>query len=228
MAKRKSKSFITVEKLLNMGMEPKDIIKKENLPKSTVYDTVKKLRSESKLDFETLMTEDYTWRYYQTVESFGNTIYRCNQELEQIDKRYDRLESKILAEIENIPDNKIGARVNLYSNLTALIGLRTSEKMRILNQRDSATNQKAKILNAGPVVFKVNEYVRQHSGTLPSRVYDHPMLQKYKGDFKQVEEKQPKILLQKEATQQSEITVENLSSEDFQVLQDMKDDEFNA
>ena len=54
LAKRKSKSFITVEKLLNMGMEPKDIIKKENLPKSTVYDTVKKLRSESKLDFETL------------------------------------------------------------------------------------------------------------------------------------------------------------------------------
>lgn len=214
--------------MLNIGYAPKDIIKVTNIPKSTVYRDVKSLKSEAKVDFENLMTEDYTWVYYKTLENYDKTIIACNKELEKFDEKYDKLEKKILAEMENIPDNKIGARVNLYSSLIALMGLRTSEKMRILNQRDTATNQKAKILNAGPVVFKVNEYVRQHSGTLPSKVYDHPMLQKYKGDFKQVEEKQPKILLQKEATQQSEITVENLSSEDFQVLQDMKDDEFNA
>lgn len=214
--------------MLNIGYAPKDIIKVTNIPKSTVYRDVKSLKSEAKVDFENLMTEDYTWVYYKTLENYDKTIIACNKELEKFDEKYDKLEKKILAEMENIPDNKIGARVNLYSSLIALMGLRTSEKMRILNQRDTATNQKAKILNAGPVVFKVNEYVRQHSGTLPARVYDHPMLQKYKGDFKQVEEKQPKILLQKEATQQSEITVENLSSEDFQVLQDMKDDEFNA
>lgn len=224
----KAKHKVEVEHMLNIGYAPKDIIKVTNIPKSTVYRDVKSLKSEAKVDFENLMTEDYTWVYYKTLENYDKTIIACNKELEKFDEKYDKLEKKILAEMENIPDNKIGARVNLYSNLTALIGLRTSEKMRILNQRDSATNQKAKILNAGPVVFKVNEYVRQHSGTLPSKVYDHPMLQKYKGDFKQVEEKQPKILLQKEATQQSEITVENLSSEDFQVLQDMKDDEFNA
>lgn len=214
--------------MLNIGYAPKDIIKVTNIPKSTVYRDVKSLKSEAKVDFENLMTEDYTWVYYKTLENYDKTIIACNKELEKFDEKYDKLEKKILAEMENIPDNKIGARVNLYSSLIALMGLRTSEKMRILNQRDTATNQKAKILNAGPVVFKVNEYVRQHSGTLPSKVYDHPMLQKYKSDFKQVEEKQPKILLQKEATQQSEITVENLSSEDFQVLQDMKDDEFNA
>ena len=214
--------------MLNIGYAPKDIIKVSNIPKSTVYRNVKALKSEAKLDFENLMTEDYTWVYYKTLENYDKTIIVCNEELEKLDKRYNQLEANILAEMKNIPDNKIGAKVNLYSSLTALIGLRTSEKMRILNQRDSATNQKAKILNAGPVVFKVNEYVRQNSGTLPTRVYDHPMLQKYKGDFKQVEEKQPKVLLQNEVTQQSEIIVENLSSEDFQVLQDMKDDEFNA
>lgn len=224
----KAKHKVEVEHMLNIGYAPKDIIKVTNIPKSTVYRDVKSLKSEAKVDFENLMTEDYTWVYYKTLENYDKTIIACNKELEKFDEKYDKLEKKILAEMENIPDNKIGARVNLYSSLIALIGLRTSEKMRILNQRDSATNQKAKILNAGPVVFKVNEYVRQHSGTLPARVYDHPMLQKYKGDFKQVEEKQPKVLLQKEATQQSEITVENLSSEDFQVLQDMKDDEFNA
>lgn len=224
----KAKHKVEVEHMLNIGYAPKDIIKVTNIPKSTVYRDVKSLKSEAKVDFENLMTEDYTWVYYKTLENYDKTIIACNKELEKFDEKYDKLEKKILAEMENIPDNKIGARVNLYSSLIALMGLRTSEKMRILNQRDTATNQKAKILNAGPVVFKVNEYVRQHSGTLPARVYDHPMLQKYKGDFKQVEEKQPKILLQKEATQQSEITVENLSSEDFQVLQDMKDDEFNA
>lgn len=224
----KAKHKVEVEHMLNIGYAPKDIIKVTNIPKSTVYRDVKSLKSEAKVDFENLMTEDYTWVYYKTLENYDKTIIACNKELEKFDEKYDKLEKKILAEMENIPDNKIGARVNLYSSLIALMGLRTSEKMRILNQRDTATNQKAKILNAGPVVFKVNEYVRQHSGTLPSKVYDHPMLQKYKGDFKQVEEKQPKILLQKEATQQSEITVENLSSEDFQVLQDMKDDEFNA
>lgn len=224
----KAKHKVEVEHMLNIGYAPKDIIKVTNIPKSTVYRDVKSLKSEAKVDFENLMTEDYTWVYYKTLENYDKTIIACNKELEKFDEKYDKLEKKILAEMENIPDNKIGARVNLYSSLIALMGLRTSEKMRILNQRDTATNQKAKILNAGPVVFKVNEYVRQHSGTLPARVYDHPMLQKYKGDFKQVEEKQPKVLLQKEATQQSEITVENLSSEDFQVLQDMKDDEFNA
>jgi hypothetical protein len=224
----KAKHKVEVEHMLNIGYAPKDIIKVTNIPKSTVYRDVKSLKSEAKVDFENLMTEDYTWVYYKTLENYDKTIIACNKELEKFDEKYDKLEKKILAEMENIPDNKIGARVNLYSSLIALIGMRTSEKMRILNQRDTATNQKAKILNAGPVVFKVNEYVRQHSGTLPARVYDHPMLQKYKGDFKQVEEKQPKVLLQKEATQQSEITVENLSSEDFQVLQDMKDDEFNA
>ena len=75
---RKSQYFKTIENMMDVGYQAKDIIKITNIPNATVYRIVDKLRSESKLEFNELMEQDYLYKYQQNLSNLNKTIELCN------------------------------------------------------------------------------------------------------------------------------------------------------
>ncbi len=212
MARRKSKHFSEIEHYINIGFEAKDIPKLTNIPKSTVYSVVNKLKKEADINFKELMEKDYLYRYQINLDNYSKTIQECNKKIEEMNKKYDELEALTLSELENVPDSKHVSKVHFIQTLVSINNNRVGDLARLVQQRDRASEMKAKLYNSGPVVYRINEYVKEKGSIDPN--LDHPM-------FDQKEEPKPLPVVT-----ESEIIVEEeeLSEEDKQVLREMDED----
>ena len=223
---RGNKHKAEVERLLNIGYDPKDIIKITNIPTATVYRNIRALKDEAKIDFEALLTDDYLWRYYKTLHNYSDTIVICNEEIEAMKKRYDDMEKEIRHELENTPNTKNGARVNLLSNLTTLLGMRSTELTRLLSQRDNATSLKAKLLNVGPVVYSMNEFLKKNSNIPTTKVYEHPLLRKYK---KEPIEENKFLPIEESVIEVKELPASySISDDEREILKEMENEDDNT
>lgn len=157
---RRSSYFKEVERLLDMGMEPKQIIKVTGIPKSTVYDIREKLREEAKYDFDELMGKDYLWKYQQTISNYSKTIQESNEEIEELKKKYEDLEVELREELASIPIDKYIARATILNTIASLPSAKASDMQRLMQQRDKASEMKAKTYNQGPVVFAINNWLK--------------------------------------------------------------------
>lgn len=158
---RKSTYFKEIERLLELGYEPKHIMKMTNISKATVYRIVDKLRTESRVEFSQLMEKDYLWKYQNTIANFSKTITQCNEEILQMRIKYDAIELQTLEAIDNLPPNKDMVRATLLNNLTTIQVARTNELQKMVTSRDKASDLKAKVFNAGPVVHAIDDWIRK-------------------------------------------------------------------
>jgi uncharacterized membrane protein len=156
---RESAYFKEIERLLGIGYEAKHIMKISGIPQTTVYRIVDKLKKEARYDFKNLMEHDYLYKYQMNIENFSKTIQESNEEIEKINKKYNTLELMTMDELNSCPMDKVIARATLLSNLTNIQSNRTNELQKMINQRDKATELKAKVYNQGPVVYAVNEWI---------------------------------------------------------------------
>ena len=70
---RRGKYFEEIQHLLEIGYEPKQIIKITGCSKATVYRIVDKLKTEARYEFKNLLQHDYLWKYQKTIENFSGT-----------------------------------------------------------------------------------------------------------------------------------------------------------
>lgn len=156
---RRSSYFKEIERLLDIGYEPKHIMKLTGISKATVYRIVDKLRTESRHDFGQLMEKDYLWKYQQNIENFSKTIQECNEKMVEINKKYDVYEKMTLDAITALEPKQAMTKATLLNNLVTMQSARTNEMIKLVTQRDKATELKARVYNAGPVVYAVNEWI---------------------------------------------------------------------
>lgn len=159
-----------VEKLLRNGWGVKDIVKNTNISKSTVYDVLAKMKKRARYNFKELMTEDYLWKYENTLDNFDKTIREMNEEVEIVKNKYAIIESKINMEIGRLSDKQAMVKSNLLANLISCQSSRTNELIKLSAQRDKASDLKAKVYNAGPVCNAIDEWINKTSpekGELP-------------------------------------------------------------
>jgi len=156
---RKSKYFKEIERLLDIGYEPKHIMKMTGIPKTTVYRIVEKLKTEARGDFKQTMSHNYLWMFQMNLANYSKTIQECNEEIVRMNRKYDSLELLNMNALEGIAESKPMAKATLLANLTNIQSNRTSELTRLVAQRDKASTEKAKVFNQGPVVYAINEWV---------------------------------------------------------------------
>ncbi len=215
MARKKSKHFHEIEHYINIGFEAKDIPKLTNIPKSTVYAVVNKLKVEADINFKELMEKDYLYRYQINLDNYSKTIQECNKKIEEMNIKYDDLETMLTHEMENIPDNKHTTKVYFIQTLVSINNNRVNDLAKLVQQRDRASELKAKLYNSGPVVYRINEYVKERGSINPN--LEHPM-------FSEKEEiKKLKVI-----EEPIEEAVEEISDEDKEVLREMDEAEYNA
>ena len=90
-----------------------------------------------------------------------------------MNKKYDELEALTLSELENVPDSKHVSKVHFIQTLVSINNNRVGDLARLVQQRDMASEMKAKLYNSGPVVYRINEYVKEKGSIDPN--LDHPM-----------------------------------------------------
>ena len=214
-----------VEKLLRDGWSVKDIVSNTNISKSTVYDVLAKMKKSARYNFKELMTEDYLWKYENTLDNFDRTIRECNEEMELVKSKYAVIESKINLQIVGLSDSKAMVKANLLANLISCQSSRTNEIIKLCAQRDRASDLKARVYNAGPVVNAIDEWINKTTppmGELP-RV----------GELEKIDPPDPKTSVEDEVGE-NEITPSKLNSEalhktpseeDLKTLREMKEDE---
>ncbi len=164
---RKAKYFQEVERLLDHGLEPKQIIKVTGIPESTVYWVRKKLREEARLDFKELMSEDYIWKYQKTLENYSKTIQQMNDAIAEAKQRYAAKEAELREELAGIPSDKYMARATILQAIVAIEGQKNQDLVKLTAQRDKATESKARTYNQGPVVYAVDEWLRTGNANQP-------------------------------------------------------------
>lgn len=164
---RKAKYFQEVERLLDNGLEPKQIIKVTGIPESTVYWVRKKLREEARLDFKELMSEDYIWKYQKTLENYSKTIQQMNEAIAEAKAKYADKEAELREELAGIPSDKYIARATILQAIVAIEGQKNQDLVKLTAQRDKATEAKAKTYNQGPVVHAVDEWLRTGNANQP-------------------------------------------------------------
>ncbi len=222
MARKKSKAVKYVEHLMDVGYEAKDIAKISGIPRSTVYNIVDKLKKEARRDFEELMEKDYLYKYQNNLSNYSKTIRECNEKIEQVNHEYDELERIAKQALEEVEPNKHVSKSNFLANLITINTNRANDLARLVQQRDKASELKAKLFNQGPVVYRINEYVKQNSGVGAKSVY-HPMMDK-EGEENQVlpelQKVEEKSVLQ-EPPMPEKMTI---SEEDIQTLREMEED----
>lgn len=195
--------------MMEIGYQAKDIIKITNIPNATVYRIVDKLRSESKLDFKELMEKDYLYKYQQNLANLNKTIVWCNEQMPQINTKYDDLGVITKEALDAVEGNKHISKAHLISNLITIQANRIRELAVIVAQRDKAVGDKARLFNQGPVVYRVNEYVEHKMQNIP------PMLNEgIKVEDVKLEEEPIPIL-----------TSGDISAEDKEILAEMEADE---
>ncbi len=169
---RRSKYFKTVEHLLDTGYESKDICKISGIPRATVYRIVDKLREEAKINFKDLMEKDYLYKYQRNLEELSKTVIQCNERMVGVDSKYDALEGQAQTALSNVEVNKHISKAHLISNLISIQSSRTTEIVKLIAERDRASEAKANLYNKGPVVYRINEFVQHKLPNVP------PMLNK--------------------------------------------------
>lgn len=157
---KKARYKSEIDNLMRQGYEAKDIEKMTNIPHATVYRYVDKLRISARHDFNTLMEKDFLFKYNQTLDNYSITIQQCNEQLDKIDKKYDELEEGVNKIMAITPDSKAMTQATLMSQLILLEGQKTTERIRLIQQRDKATGEKAKMYNSGPVVQAIDIFIR--------------------------------------------------------------------
>ncbi len=176
-----------VERLIDIGWSVKDIVKKTNLCKSTVYNVINKLKREARYDFKNLMHHDYLWLYQRTLENLDKTIRQCNDQITAINVKYDEIEKITMDELEATPEAKNMVRSTLITSLISIQSNRTNELSKLLSTRDKASETKARLFNQGPVVFSINEWI--NSNTPPTAEPPHlPELEKLKDEDYEIQQ----------------------------------------
>ena len=164
---RRSKYFKTIEHLMETGYEAKDICKISGIPRATVYRIVDKLREEAKLNFKDLMEKDYLYKYQRNLEELSKTIIQCNERMIEVDVKYNALEGQAQTALEAVEVSKHISKAHLISNLIAIQSGRTNEIIKLIAQRDRASEVKATLYNKGPVVYRINEFVQNKLANIP-------------------------------------------------------------
>lgn len=211
---RESAYFKEIERLLANGFEPKHITKITGIPQSTVYRIVEKLRTEARMDFNQLMDKDYLWKYQQNLENFSRTIQECNEEIVTMRKKYDEIEAKMIEELEGLPDSKAMVKATILASLVSLQSAKTNEFKKIVDTRDKASETKARIYNAGPVVYAIDNWVRNthpENGNAPMLALDEP----------------PKEYIPLKLNTIQPTDNDEPSDEELRVLKEMEEDENN-
>ena len=159
--------------MMEVGYQAKDIIKITNIPHATVYRIVDKLRAEAKIDFKELMEKDYLFKYQQNLENLNRTIIQCNEEIIKVNVEYDLLRAETQELLEAVEPNKHVSKANFMTNLIAIRSGRTTEISKLIQQRDRASTEKARLFNSGPVVYRVNEYVENKLSQVPQMLKEN-------------------------------------------------------
>ncbi len=154
-----------IERLLSYGYNAKDVSEELNIGIATVYRVLAKLKKQARYDFKNLMSEDYLWKYQKTLENFDKTIRQCNEEITAMKKRYIELEAKINLEITSLNDKKAITKATLLQSLINIQSNRSNELAKLTAQRDKASDMKAKVYNAGPVVNAIDQWINQTTPT---------------------------------------------------------------
>lgn len=194
---------------MEVGYQAKDIIKITNIPSATVYRIVDKLRAEAKIDFKDLMEKDYLFKYQQNLDNLNKTIIECNEEIERVNVRYDEIEQQIAEMIEQVEPNKHVSKANFMANLISCRSGRTNEITKLIQQRDRASSEKARLFNSGPVVYRINEFVEHKMQQIPPELVQQP--------------DESKTIIEEE-TDVIEVDSVEITDEDREVLEEMERD----
>jgi len=237
---RSPKYVDEVEKLLRNGWNVKDIVSNTNISKSTVYDVLAKMKKRARYNFKELMSEDYLWKYENTLDNFDRTIRECNEEMELVKNKYAIIESKINLQIVGLDNKQAMVKAHLLANLISCQSSRTNEIIKLCAQRDKASDLKARVYNAGPVVNAIDEWVNRTTppaGELPriqelDKVDPQPLNPPENRDElylpKDLENK-PNINVEDEKILPSRLNneedIKTPSDEDLKTLREMKEDE---
>ncbi len=164
---RKSKWADEIERLVDIGYEPKQIVKKTGLAISTVYKHVEKLRRHARFRFDNLMSKDYLYQYFKVLDNFAMTIQQCNEELDLTHQKYDVLEKQLNKAVDELDQSKHPiAHSAMLGQLIQIQNSRENAVVRLTAQRDKASDLKAKVYNAGPVVSAIDNWVRDNTPTM--------------------------------------------------------------
>lgn len=208
---RKSKYFKEIERLMDLGWEAKHIVKITGISQPTVSRVTSKLKKEARRDFNNLLSEDYLYKYMFTLENLTKTIRQCNENIEKAEEAYGRLTDIAWQELENIPDSKAHTRVALLQTLSNIKSNYHTTIQKYIDQRDKATDLKAKTYNQGPVVHAIDNWVQKNNPQ--------------KGELKTVTEVEDETK-PKEKPKELSITKPNEpTEEDLKVLQEMEEED---
>lgn len=203
-----------VESMLRNGWEARDIHKQTNLPRSTVYAKVKKLKKEARYDFDKVMNEDYLWLYQMNLMNYSRTIKQLNEEIERVNKKYDELEIITREALEAVEDGKHVGKSNLIANLIAINNSRANDMAKLTQQRDRASEMKARLFNQGPVVHNMAEWLKLTS-SVDKKVL--PVLENQKKQLNVIS-----VVDMKELP-----FVEDMSEEDMDIIREMENDDLD-
>lgn len=214
MARKNNKQMDIVESMLRNGWEARDIHKQTNLPRSTVYAKVKKLKKEARYDFDKVMNEDYLWLYQMNLMNYSRTIKQLNEEIERVNKKYDELEIITREALEAVEDGKHVGKSNLIANLIAINNSRANDMAKLTQQRDRASEMKARLFNQGPVVHNMAEWLKLTS-SVDKKVL--PVLENQKKQLNVIS-----VVDMKELP-----FVEDMSEEDMDIIREMENDDLD-
>jgi hypothetical protein len=214
MARKNNKQMDIVESMLRNGWEARDIHKQTNLPRSTVYAKVKKLKKEARYDFDKVMNEDYLWLYQMNLMNYSRTIKQLNEEIERVNKKYDELEIITREALEAVEDGKHVGKSNLIANLIAINNSRANDMAKLTQQRDRASEMKARLFNQGPVVHNMAEWLKLTS-SVDKKVL--PVLENQKKQLNVIS-----VVDMKELP-----FVEDMSKEDMDIIREMENDDLD-
>lgn len=161
-----------VERLIDLGYgDPRALSQQTGLSVRQCNRYLRKFKLEAKIRFDNLMDEDYLYLYYNTLDNFSRTIQQCNEELKTLHTKYDDLEVQISKAVDELDKQKHPiAHSAMLGQLIQIQNSRENSVVRLTAQRDKASDLKAKVYNAGPVVAALDQWVRDNTpkaGELP-------------------------------------------------------------
>ena len=161
-----------VERLIDNGYgDPRALAQQTGLSERQCQRYLRKFKLEAKVRFDNLMSEEYLYLYYNTLDNFSRTIQQCNEELARMSTKYDVLEDKINTAVDDLDQVKHPiAHSAMLGQLIQVQNSREGAVVRLTAQRDKASDLKAKVFNAGPTVAAIDQWVRDNTpkaGQLP-------------------------------------------------------------
>lgn len=154
-----------VERLIDNGYgDPRALSQQTGLSVRQCNRYLRKFKLEAKVRFDSLMSEDYLYLYYNTIDNFSRTIQQCNEELKTLHTKYDDLEVQISEAVNELDKQKHPiAHSAMLGQLIQIQNSRENSVVRLTAQRDKASDLKAKVYNAGPVVAALDQWVRDNT-----------------------------------------------------------------